>query len=498
MYHVLIADDHFDQRELLCFLLEKHSEKWIVYEAINGKEALDIFSKHPIDLLITDVQMPFSTGIELAETLRIQHQQLPILFISGYDDFTYAKKAFDLQAVNYLLKPINPEEFYLQLDKLMKAIQKTQIEQQQQQRIGQQDLLIKLFSGVSFEQLGPKEQNMAFSLLKTVTYFLTIDSNHDEAAKLENFLQFYKENTIIVRTSLTRFVYLLSTVTVQEAILKKRELLQQLQEHLGIEVTIEVSQRLQNPLEIYTIYEQHNEQITQKFYKKEKNIVLATKLPTKNIALEEKILNKIKKAIQQQNFELLQKRLSSLFSQYEQAASETPSIVKFFFATTYRTIVETVEINPKEVRSDLEKILDATSFIQIPKAFVKLLKLVEQRFNDLHTTTNEYVRETKNYMWNHYQEELNLEILANNVHLAPKYLSDLFKREEQIGITKYLNEIRMEKAKELLIHSHHRVREISQLVGFNSYSYFIKSFQKYTGVTPESFRKVKGQIPNEK
>ena len=61
MYHVLIADDHFDQRELLCFLLEKHSEKWIVYEAINGKEALDIFSKHPIDLLITDVQMPFST-----------------------------------------------------------------------------------------------------------------------------------------------------------------------------------------------------------------------------------------------------------------------------------------------------------------------------------------------------------------------------------------------------------------------------------------------------
>jgi two-component system response regulator YesN len=150
-----------------------------------------------------------------------------------------------------------------------------------------------------------------------------------------------------------------------------------------------------------------------------------------------------------------------------------------------------------EVRAGLELILEATTFEQIPKAFTKLLQLAQKRLNDLNKTTNEYVRETKNYMWNHYQEDLNLEILANNVHLAPKYLSDLFKREEKIGITKYLNELRMEKAKELLIHSHHRIREISQLVGFNSHSYFIKSFQKYTGVTPERFRKIKGKIENE-
>ncbi|HPI99489.1 MAG TPA: response regulator [Enterococcus sp.] len=497
MYHVLIADDHFDQRELLFFLLEKHSTQWIIHEAINGKEALDIFAKKQIDLLITDVQMPFTTGIELAETIRKKHQQLPILFISGYDDFTYAKKALDLQAVNYLLKPINPEEFYLQLDKLVTSIKKTKIEHTQQQRINQQDLLIKLFSGISFEQLTLEEQALAFPLLTKTTYLLTIDSNHDEAAKLENFLYLYVEDAVLIRTSLTRFVYLLSVSTFHEAVLKKRELIQQLQKDLGIEVTLELSQRIHKALDIYQVYQQHNEQITKKFYQIDSHPTLEVALPTKDIVKEEKILNEIKNTIHLQDFEALQKQMRLLFSQYEQAASETPSIVKFFFATVYRTIVELVAISPMEVRTGLEKILEAATFEQIPKAFIKLLQLTQQRLNDLNKTTNEYVRETKNYMWNHYQEDLNLEILANNVHLAPKYLSDLFKREEKIGITKYLNELRMEKAKELLIHSHHRIHEISQLIGFNSHSYFIKSFQKYTGVTPERFRKIKGKIENE-
>jgi len=155
-------------------------------------------------------------------------------------------------------------------------------------------------------------------------------------------------------------------------------------------------------------------------------------------------------------------------------------------------------IDSLNIQLGLQTILEATEFVQIAPALDDLMQLVEQRMEVLNKTTNDYVRETKNYIWNHYSEDLNLEILANNVHLAPKYLSDLFKREEKVGITKYLNEIRMERAKQLLVESHHRVGEISEMIGFNNYSYFIKSFQKYTGTTPDRFRKAKGKIAHEK
>ena len=140
-------------------------------------------------------------------------------------------------------------------------------------------------------------------------------------------------------------------------------------------------------------------------------------------------------------------------------------------------------------QQSLSKLLEATTFAEVYPLFEDLLAQIAQRIQTLNTTTNDYVREVKHYIFNHYGEELTLDILANNVHLTPKYLSDLFKREEQIGLTKYINQIRMEKAIELLTHSHHRVSEISQLVGFNSHSYFIRNFQKYTGQTPEKFRK---------
>ena len=493
MFQALIVDDHFDQRELMTYLMGKHQVAWQVHEAANGKEALDVFSKHNFDLLITDIQMPFVSGIELVEQIRKNDTSIPILFISGYEDFTYAKKAIDLQAINYLLKPINPKEFHTQLDKLGQVITQNNFRELSHLQMEQQDILNNILKGTPLKKLPETQQKIILPILTETTYLLTIDFNEYKSERLEYFLKSHTDHSIhFARTSLSQLVCFLQVKDTPSALQKKESIYHQIQSELKTDVTIEISEKIEHHEQIYTAYQQLIEKLNQNFYQKEANPKLLLELPTNNRETEQKFIHQLKEIIHQQDITQLEDILNSLFDKYDSASIESPSMVRFFFGNLYRILVEVSEINPPQVRNDIKSILEAQEFRKIPVAFEPLLSQINQRFINLSDTTNYYIRETKNYIMNHYQEELSLDSLAKNVHLAPKYLSKLFKSEENIGITQFLNEIRMEKAKELLLSFNYKVSDISRLVGFNSHSYFIKSFQKYTGMTPDKFRKTKG------
>ena len=493
MFQVLIVDDHLDQRELIHYLMEKHKVAWQIHEASNGKEALEVFSKHTFDLLITDIQMPFVSGIELAEQIRKNDTSIPILFISGYEDFAYAKKAIDLQAINYLLKPINPKEFHIQLDKLGQVIIKNKSRKTNHLHMKQQDILSKILKGIPLESLPELQRNIILPILTETTYLLTIDFNEHKSERLEHFMKIHTgHSTNFVRTSLLQLVCFLQVKDYKKALKEKEFIYKQIQSEIQTDVSIELSEQIVNQENIYTAYQQLIEKLNQKFYQKEANPKLLLGLPTNNREAEQKLIKQMKETIYQQDIKQLEHILYALLDQYDSASIESPSIVRFFFGNLYRILVEASEINRPELRKEIRVILEAQEFRQISLSFDHLLTQINLRFNNLSDTTNYYIRETKNYMMNHYQEELSLDSLAKNVHLAPKYLSKLFKDEENVGINQFLNEIRMEKAKELLLSFNYRVSDISRLVGFNSQSYFIKSFQKYNGMTPDRFRKTKG------
>ena len=78
----------------------------VVGEAENGIEALELVDRLEPDLLLTDIRMPFISGIELARQVREVRPATQIAFLSGYDDFTYAQQAIQYNIISYLLKPI--------------------------------------------------------------------------------------------------------------------------------------------------------------------------------------------------------------------------------------------------------------------------------------------------------------------------------------------------------------------------------------------------------
>ena len=112
MYTALIADDEAVECSAVNFLLEQHfPNQFEVMEAANGREALTLLQSQKVDVLLSDIQMPFLNGIELAREARILYPDIELLFFSGFDDFEYVQNALLLRAVNYVLKPLDPEQF---------------------------------------------------------------------------------------------------------------------------------------------------------------------------------------------------------------------------------------------------------------------------------------------------------------------------------------------------------------------------------------------------
>lgn len=89
-------------------------------------------------------------------------------------------------------------------------------------------------------------------------------------------------------------------------------------------------------------------------------------------------------------------------------------------------------------------------------------------------------------------DELSLDILADKVYLTSHYLSSMFNREKGIGINRYIKNVRMEKARELLLDTNMKINDICKAVGYSNLSYFCKAFRNEHGMTPEKYREHQG------
>jgi two-component system LytT family response regulator len=106
LLRVVLADDERPARALLAEMIESGSEAEVVGEAVTGPEAVSVIERVSPDLALLDLEMPEMDGLEVARTVR--SDKIPLLaFVTAYDE--YAVRAFEINAVDYLLKPVAPE-----------------------------------------------------------------------------------------------------------------------------------------------------------------------------------------------------------------------------------------------------------------------------------------------------------------------------------------------------------------------------------------------------
>ena len=119
-YKVLVAEDELIERMVLCKTLRKHlGELCDIFESKNGREALEVFDREQPQIAILDIEMPGINGLEVARKIRESGKDCAILFLTGFDKFSYAKQAISVRALEYLLKPYNEQELIYAVEEAM-------------------------------------------------------------------------------------------------------------------------------------------------------------------------------------------------------------------------------------------------------------------------------------------------------------------------------------------------------------------------------------------
>ncbi|MCY9698212.1 response regulator [Paenibacillus alginolyticus] len=156
MYHILVVDDQQAEIDAIEWLIHKHALPFSVAQANDGEVALDYIRGHPVDLLLTDIRMPFMDGLELIRQAKVVVPDLKVLIYSAYGEFEYAQKAIQLGTVNYMLKPIDVKEFLKVFHSIINILEDERLQREKD------ELLIKGFhKGVAYEK-----EKLLFDLLQ--------------------------------------------------------------------------------------------------------------------------------------------------------------------------------------------------------------------------------------------------------------------------------------------------------------------------------------------
>lgn len=131
MYRILIADDEAIERIVLARKLKKllAEEAHEILQVQNGREALEVFESEQPQILILDIRMPGMSGLEAAEQIRKKSRDAVIIFLTAFDDFSYAKKAFSVRALDYLLKPCDESELFSVVEEAVRIVKEREEKQ---------------------------------------------------------------------------------------------------------------------------------------------------------------------------------------------------------------------------------------------------------------------------------------------------------------------------------------------------------------------------------
>ncbi|MCA0970961.1 LytTR family DNA-binding domain-containing protein [Halobacillus litoralis] len=158
VYDVLIAEDHDEAREILREFVDLHSGFRVIGEVKSGDELLPVVMELEPDLLMVDINMPGKSGVEAVKECLEVYSKLFFIFVTAYDE--YAIEAFDMEAVDYLVKPIQKKRVFTALEKSKRILKfytgEEQLNHKVEVKFGREIYFIRLKDILFVEKIGRK------------------------------------------------------------------------------------------------------------------------------------------------------------------------------------------------------------------------------------------------------------------------------------------------------------------------------------------------------
>lgn len=508
---LLLVDDEKYTREGICSMLPwKEMGITHVEEADDGINALQKALEIKPDIILTDVRMPRMDGIKMAYKIREIVPHCSIIFISGYSDKEYLKSAIKLSAIDYIEKPIDLKELRATIENAVSMLQ-----EEEEKRRYKTELRKKLNSSIpvlkNYLALGLAEERESYGYLWeymdiaapgvnkdaefiTVLIKILIDKNVSEY-QLKELLQQKVLKLIEKRLSEEGFEVIMGIkdeslviahIQVNPAIKHK------VNDDLTASLCSELNSMFSRPIKILISAGNAVKGISN--ICKSYNKALAG---LQNELLIYKLAEYLKNNDKNGCISLIKKIVQGMSSDTCKT-NNTPGkhAVDYYSRLMHELMRVSEEKNiavfNRNEKGNLDRII--SNFLYSNEIEKYLLMKVELYFNSMFyrnrkNTIAESIR--KNIDDNISNPQLSLITIAKHLNMSIPYMCVVFKDEQKKTINQYITECRIEKAKEYLLNSNMKIKDIAANVGFTDCNYFIKVFRRMTGLTPMEFRELK-------
>lgn len=507
MYNVMLVDDKKIILEGLELLINWEKLGYnIIYKAKNAQEALTAAKNNRIDLVITDIRMKGANGLELIEELKKTSSRMKYILMSAYSEFSYAKQGIDAGVCGYLIKPIDQNELvellkkikqeFVKNDKIINQINseiledfligaKNNLDAIDGCRTGVNCRYIRLIEFQDNDKINFTE-NRNDTIIKIkipVENFFKKSEIKYIMRNVKNSLDFVVEcgeEHYFIKNLLDRLLMYLDGEGFSSIIIQAGKIC------AGIE---NISESIKSLDELNNVF----------FYETDKRVFIYDNYAGRKYSsdIEANIeFSPFLQAIRKSDEERLSKYICELKKTLE-AGCFVPNDVKLYISSQIYALKDNLE---KENNDIIAKIL--YRWTNICRKTMCNIDNICDFLSDAGAELIQKNREIKakramgivgqavDYVSEHYGDtNLNLKELSLELYINPVYLGKLFKEKMGENFLTYLTNLRIDKAKELLIKSDLQIHEIAKAVGFKDANYFYVKFQKAENTTPANYRK---------
>ncbi len=535
MYNLLIVDDEKIIRDGLFELFSMDERLELnLFTAASAIEAEKILEQRKMDIILTDIQMPKMTGIELLDSIMERWPYAKVIFLTGFSEFDYVYKVH--KHAKYVLKAEEDEKIIqtvmetideIENDFMIETIvENTNQLQKQQKAFERADFLKDLING--FVNVSGLSQSLFVDLeipleLSMDMYYIVM--RHDSVIRdsykeqltiseamqlmIEKYYFDYMDGVMVCFSKKYILLILQPTKLITSernaiALKASSELFQKAcQKNFGISVAIAIGGM---PLPLKDILKSYQTVKAKLLMGSDEQLQMIDQMPDLEQldgVREEYDKNLIKSRLELldyyfENFD--KEHVIALIREAQDLFGNTTSMHDLFAVEVYSDIaVKLIKyINQFKLSQEIcfkinvYNLYNVTLHEKWQKAFDYLIEITEFLFElkkaSMEKQKGDAVLEVKRYIQENLDKDTSLDVLADLVGLSPEYLLRLFKKSENQTVLHYINELKIIKAKSLMADRSLQVKEIASVLGFTSSGYFGRFFKSKTGLSPQGYR----------
>lgn len=523
---ILLVDDDAVILEDICRSI--HWDKLGIDQvdvAQDAASAKEILLREPVDIVISDIEMPQETGLELLRWYRERQLRGKFLLLTCHESFRYASTAIKLHAEEYLMKPFNVEMMELVLQKFVQEIQQER-EKEKADILGKwmvsniREARLALWSQMlssqpksSWEELIKEATSPELQIDESRDYRLVVakitnmEQDHDSYGKnLVSFILtniqseiFYgtPENSNIVSYEYPGYT-ILAAICRETDERKLRSLCHLTQQHCSKILSATITYCMMNPCKISDFHQALEKGVKLldrciSFYGETfTEDQVQTHPPEWEPVLK---MERMEQFLEQKDKKGFLCYLKKELELRVKAKALDDAMLKSIFWEVNQVVYAHLAKQGIQISLLLSDSLSQQMAEKVEQSAADMLRYENYLLDKVFAYEDELdkskglIQQINDYIHQHYAENITRSEIGAEFYLVPEYLAKMYKKKTGVSLKDYINEYRIEQAKKMLQHTDKPVGEVAADVGFGNLSYFSTLFKKSAGMTPVEYRR---------